>query len=220
MVIQIKLQIKTIGDTSKQDSTTTDTSDTAKKEPVKLKFTYWGSPDRGRKAIESACNKFTEKYPWITVETVQIPNSDYNAKLTAMAAGNEMPDTGYMTGDLGETWANEGKFVNLFEMFEKDNEVKKEDYLDYIWYKLSPDNAWGISTAGECFGLYYNKDLLKAAGIDSLPTSAVEAMSWDEFVNLCKKLTIDKTEKQQQIQLLIQKILNSMVLCLKPGISQ
>ena len=185
---------QTIGDTSKQGNTTNDASETAEKEPVKLKFTYWGSPDE-KKAIESACNKFTEKYPWITVETVQIPNSDYNAKLTAMAAGNEMPDTGYMTGDLGETWANEGKFVNLFEMFEKDNEVKKEDYLDYIWYKLSPDNAWGISTAGECFGLFYNKDLLKAAGIESLPTSADKAMSWDEFVDLCKKLTIDKNGK-------------------------
>lgn len=178
-------------DTAKQDTAKTDP---AKKEPVKLKFTYWGSPDE-KKAIEGACKKFTEKYPWITVETIQIPNSDYNAKLTAMAAGNDIPDTGYMTGDLGETWANEGKFVNLFDMFAKDSEVKKEDYLDYIWYKLTPDNAWGISTAGECFGLYYNKDLLKAAGIDSLPTTADKAMDWDAFVDLCKKLTIDKNGK-------------------------
>lgn len=168
--------------------------DATGKEPITLKFTYWGSPDE-KKAIENACAKFTEKYPWITVETLQIPNSDYNAKLTAMAAGNDMPDTGYMTGDLGETWANEGRFVNLFEMLDKDTEVKAEDYLDYIWYKLSPDNAWGISTAGECFGLFYNKDLLKAAGVDKLPTTAETAMDWDSFVDLCKKLTIDNNGK-------------------------
>jgi multiple sugar transport system substrate-binding protein len=185
---------KDTGNAVSQTASDASQQDGANKEPVKLKFTYWGSPDE-KKAIENACKKFTEKYPWITVETVQIPNSDYNAKLTAMAAGDDMPDTGYMTGDLGETWANEGKFVNLFEMFAKDKEVKKEDFLDYIWYKLTPDNAWGISTAGECFGLYYNKDLLKAAGIDSLPTTADKAMSWDEFVNLCKKLTIDKNGK-------------------------
>lgn len=178
-------------ETAKQDNAK---ANAGKKEPVNLKFTYWGSPDE-KKAIESACKKFTEKYPWITVETIQIPNADYNAKMTAMAAGNDSPDTGYMTGDLGETWANEGKFVNLFDMFAKDNEIKKEDFLDYIWYRLSPDNAWGISTAGECFGLYYNKDLLKAAGIDSLPSKAEEAMEWDQFVELAKKLTIDKNGK-------------------------
>ena len=178
-------------DTAKQEPAKTDP---AKKEPVKLKFTYWGSPDE-KKAIEDACKKFTQKYPWITVETIQIPNSDYNAKLTAMAAGNDVPDTGYMSGDLGESWASEGKFVNLFDMFAKDTELKKEDFLDYIWYKITPDNAWGISTAGECFGLYYNKDLLKAAGIDSLPTTADKAMDWDTFVNLAKKLTIDKNGK-------------------------
>ncbi len=164
------------------------------KQAVKLKFTYWGSPDE-KKAIENACAKFTEKYPWITVEPIQIPNSDYNAKLTAMAAGNDIPDSGYMTGDLGDTWANEGKFVNLFDMFAKDPDVKKEDFLDFIWYKLTPENAWGISTAAECYGLYYNKDLLARAGIDSLPTTAETAMDWDTFVDLCKKLTIDKNGK-------------------------
>lgn len=164
------------------------------KEKVELKFTYWGSPDE-KKAIESTCKKFTEQNPWITVKTIQIPNSDYNVKLTAMSAGNDMPDTGYMTGDLGDTWANEGKFVNLFEMFDKDPYINKEDFLDYIWYKLSSDNAWGISTAGECFGLYYHKDLLKEAGIDRLPTTANEAMSWDEFVDLAKKVTLDKNGK-------------------------
>jgi multiple sugar transport system substrate-binding protein len=169
-------------------------AETEAKEPVTLKFTYWGSPDE-KKAIEGACAKFTEKYPWIKVEAVQIPNSDYNAKLTAMSAGNDIPDTGYMTGDLGDTWANEGKFANLFDMFAKDTELKKEDFLDYIWYKLTPDNAWGISTAGECFGLYYNKDLVKAAGVDKLPTTAETAMSWDEFVDLAKKLTLDKNGK-------------------------
>lgn len=165
-----------------------------KRDPVKLKFTYWGSPDE-KKAIEGATKKFTEKYPWITVETIQIPNSDYNTKLTAMSAANDMPDTGYMTGDLGDTWAKQGKFVNLFEMFAKDNDVKKEDFLDTIWYKQSPDNAWGISTAGEAFGLYYRKDLLEKAGVPTPPTKAENAWTWEQFVDAAKKLTIDKNGK-------------------------
>jgi multiple sugar transport system substrate-binding protein len=181
----------------KTDATTAAPAPTvadAKKEPVKLKFTYWGSPDE-KKAIEGATKKFTEKYPWITVEDVQIPNADYNTKLTAMAAGNDIPDTGYMTGDLGDTWAKEGKFVNLFEMLAKDPDLKQENYLDYVWYKQSPDNAWGISTAGETFGLFYRKDLLEKAGVATPPTTADTAWNWDQFVEAAKKLTIDKNGK-------------------------
>lgn len=160
-------------------------------EKVVIKFSYWGSVDE-KEVIERACRKFSENYPWITVDPIQVPNSDYNRIMVTMAAGNNLPDTGYMASDLGEIWAMEGRFKNLFDIFAEDNEIKKEDFLDYIWYKLSPDNAWGISTAGECFGLYYNKDLLKIAGVDSLPSRAEEAMEWDRFVELARKLTIDK----------------------------
>lgn len=160
-------------------------------EPVNLDFTYWGSQDE-KKVIEGMCAEFMKQYPGIVINPIQIPNSQYNMKMVAMAAGNSSPDLGYMTGDLGEAWANEAKFVNLFDLFSIDTEVKKDDFLDYIWYKLTPDYAWGISTAGECFGLYYNKDLLNAAGIDSLPSKADEAMDWGSFVKLAKRLTLDK----------------------------
>ncbi|MFC4305113.1 ABC transporter substrate-binding protein [Cohnella boryungensis] len=168
-------------------------SKSADKEPVKLKFTYWGSADE-KKAIEGAAKKFTDKYPWITVETVQIPNADYNTKLTAMAAGNEMPDTGYITGDLGETWANEDRFVNLYEMLDKDPDIKRDDFLDYAFYQTNPDNAWGIMTAGEAFGLFYRKDLVEQAGV-TIPSKASEALDWDSFVKLAQKLTLDKNGK-------------------------
>ncbi|MCX7709990.1 MAG: sugar ABC transporter substrate-binding protein [Clostridia bacterium] len=157
---------------------------------VKLNFTYWGSQDE-KLAIEYACKKFMDKNPDIAINPIQIPNAQYNQKMVSLAAGNDSPDIGYMTGDLGEAWANEGRFVNFLPLLEKDSEYKKEDFLDNIWYQLSPENVWGISTAAECFGLYYNKELLKAAGIDSLPSKAEDAMDWDSFVRLAKKLTLD-----------------------------
>ena len=207
LVVTLLLGLALVGcgsttDTAKPDTTNaaegTKAEETAKADataaPVKLTFTYWGSPNE-KAAIEKACKQFTEKNPNVTVEAVQIPGGDYNAKITAMAASNNSPDTGYMTGDLGDTWANQGKFVNLFEMFAKDTQLKKEDFLDNIWFTVAPDNAWGIASAGECFGLYYNKDLLKAAGIDSLPATAETAMDWDAFVDMLKKVTIDKNGK-------------------------
>lgn len=94
----------TVADTAKTDTTKEDTikEDAPKadtnKEPVKMTFTYWGSPNE-KAAIEKACKQFTENNPNITVEPINIPGGDYNAKMTAMAASNNSPDTGYMTGD-------------------------------------------------------------------------------------------------------------------------
>ncbi|NMA66479.1 MAG: sugar ABC transporter substrate-binding protein [Clostridiaceae bacterium] len=161
------------------------------KNPVKLIFTFWGSQNEIFE-IENMCAKFSEKYPWISVEAIHIPGGDYNAKIAVMTAGNGSPDIGYMNFDLGENWANEGRFINLYDMVDKDEEIRREDFINNAWYEITPNNAWGIRTAGECFGLFYNKNLLESVGIKTLPTTADEAMEWDEFVELAQKLTIDK----------------------------
>lgn len=172
----------------------TQTAENEEKEPVKLKFTFWGSPQE-KAAIEQATKKFTSLYPWITVDAIHIPEGDYDAKITAMVAGNDTPDLGYMHGELADPWQQEGKFVNMFELLDNDTELAREDFLDYIWFKSSEDFAYGISTAGETFGLFYNKDLFDAANAAYPPSKAEEAWTWDEFVEVAKKLTLDKNGK-------------------------
>lgn len=163
--------------------------ESGKKSTVTLNFTYWGNFNEKR-VIENVCNKFTKKYPHIIAEAVQI-EGNYAAQMQLMASSGNLPDIGYMPVDLGEKWAAEGKFVNLFDMLARDGEIKREDFLDYIWYKQSSGDAWGISSAGECFGLYYNKVLLREACIDSLPSAAEDAMAWEEFVDTARRLTLD-----------------------------
>lgn len=159
-------------------------------EKIKLRFTYWGSVEE-KKAIENAMAAFTERYPWIAVDALQLPKSDYNTKLLAMSASNEEPDLGYMTSDLGEVFANQGKFLNLLDFLERDADLAKEDFLDYLWYQKSPDEVWGVSTAVECYGLFYRKDLLQEAGVAPPSAKAEEAWSWEEFVHAAKRLTLD-----------------------------
>lgn len=157
---------------------------------VTLKFTYWGSFEEKR-AIENTLAKFTEEYPWIVVEPVHYPNSDYNTKMMAMSASNEEPDIGYMTTELGEVFSRDNKFLNLFDFLAVDDDLSKNDFLDYIWYKSSNDYAWGVSTAAECFGLYYRTDLLQQAGVQAPPSKAEQAWTWDQLIDAAMKLTLD-----------------------------
>jgi len=190
------------GKDSSSDTSTTDTTnqsdksgeDSKEKEPVKLKMTFWGSPQE-KTAVESAVKKFSEKLPYVTVEATQIPESDYDAKIAAMVASNDPPDYGYIHGQQGEQFALEGKFINWFEELEKDDELSVDDFVDGVWFKIDKDNAWAINTAIECFGLFYNKDIFDEAGIEYPPAKFEDAWTWDKFVEVAKKLTIDKNGK-------------------------
>lgn len=157
---------------------------------VRLRFTYWGSIEEKR-AIEQAMAKFMERYPWISVEAVQIPNPDYNTKLLAMSSANEEPDLGYMTTELGELLAQQGKFLDLFAFIDRDENLSREEFLDFVWHQIEPEEAWGVSIAVECYGLFYRKDLFEEAGIDPPPSRAEEAWTWEEFVDAAKRLTLD-----------------------------
>lgn len=171
-----------------------DTQKETPKEPVKLKATFWGSPEE-KKVVEAACKNYTNKVPNVTVDAVQIPESDYDAKIAAMVASNDAPDWAYIHGQQGETFAKEGKFVNWFDALSKDKDLKKENFVDGIWFTIDKDTAWGISGAVECFGLFYNKDLFKAAGIAEPPAKFDQAWTWEQFIDAAKKLTIDKNGK-------------------------
>jgi len=166
---------------------------TAAKDPVTIKYVYWGSPQE-KLAIETACADFSKK-TGINVVPVYIPEQDYDVKLTAMAAAGDTPDAGYCTNQLASIWQGQGKFVNWFEALAKDPDIKKSDYVDGIWFQNSPDNAYGISTAVEAFGLFYNKAAFQKAGLPEPPTKFDKAWSWDEFVKVAQKLTIDRNGK-------------------------
>jgi multiple sugar transport system substrate-binding protein len=165
----------------------------ATKEQVTIKYVYWGSPQE-KLAIEKACADFSKK-TGVKVVPVYVPEQDFDAKVTAMAAAGDTPDAGYCTAQLASVWNGQGKFVNWFEMLAKDPDLKKSDFVDGIWFQNSPDNAYGISTAVEAFGLFYNKAAFKDAGLPEPPTQFDKAWTWDEFVKVAQKLTLDRNGK-------------------------
>jgi len=165
-------------------------SSAAKKENVTLKFTYWGSPYE-KTAMEAAIASFEQKYDYIKVDAQHIP-ADYETKLTAMVSGNEAPDIGYVRDFMALPLAEEGKLYNIFDFIEKDTEIKKDDFLDQAFIYWAPGKSFGMYTAMESFGMFYNKELFREAGLADLPTTTDTALNWDQLVEIAKKLTIDK----------------------------
>lgn len=162
---------------------------------VSIKYAFWGSPVE-EKTITGICNTFMQKHPNIKVDPLYIPDSNgsYAQKMTTMVAANNAPDMAYLSQAQAYQLAESGKLYNIYDKLNTDPELKKSDFVSNCIFEWAPGKAIGRRIGIAAYGLYYNVDALKKANI-TLPTKQEEALSWDEFVKVCQKLTIDNNGK-------------------------
>ncbi len=164
------------------------------KEKITLRMTVWGSPEEVT-PYKKAIQRFEDKFPNIKVELQHIA-ADYDTKLTTMVAGNDVPDIAMMeSGTIAFPLAEQGKFYNLQEFLDRDSDISPDTLVPNIIYSLEPGNVIGIGPGPESFGLFYNEDIFKEAGIEPPPSNVADAWTWDEFVETAKKLTVDTNGK-------------------------
>lgn len=183
---------------SKSDTASPDTSassgNSGSKENIKLRMTVWGSPEEVA-PYKKAIQNFEAKHPSVKVELQHIA-ADYDTKLTTMVAGNDVPDIAMMeSGTIAFPMAEQGKFYNLQEFLDTDADISPDTLVPNITYSLEPGNVIGIGPGPESFGLFYNEDIFKEAGVEPPPSNVADAWTWDEFVEVAKKLTVDMNGK-------------------------
>ena len=181
---------KPAGQAGSGDSSTPSGSDAATvRDPgkVKLTYTYWGSTYE-KDVITKAMQKFMDETGY-TVELIHIP-SDYETKLSTMIAGNDAPDAGYLGPPTAYKWFDDGILYDIKEFFLEDDSIKEEDYLPGAIGRRG-DGIIGIMNSLESYAIWYNKAAFAEAGITDVPLKPEDAWTWDEFVEIAKRLTID-----------------------------
>lgn len=162
-------------------------------EIVTLTYTTWGSTNE-LEAQTKAVEEFEKNNPNIKVKLQHIP-TDYDTKLATMIAGNTAPDVALMYKTTALSWADEGKIYDISSMIDNDDEISEDTYIDGSFIHIDPETIIGITPCQEVFGLYYNVDAFEEAGVELPPTKSEEAWSWEEFIEVCQKLTIDYNGK-------------------------
>ncbi|OIB02117.1 hypothetical protein AK95_04190 [Paenibacillus sp. LC231] len=164
------------------------------KGPVKLRYMVWGSPNE-KKAVENYSKKYMEQNPNVSIEVIHVPNDNYATKVATMVAGNDAPDLAYMSEAQAYELAAQGKLVDIFERLDVDPDFKLENYAPNVFYQYEPGRSLGRRIGIGTMGMYYNTEIFEKAGIDPLPRDPAKTMTWDQFVNLAKRLTIDESGK-------------------------
>ena len=157
-------------------------------EPVRLRFTYWGSAME-KAAVEQMVAAFEQANPDVRVEPIQLTYEEYLARVTAMINQGEGPDVGYFPGLQAPLWAQEGKLMDLTDLVKTDPLLSSA--LPATRYYFGQGRIAALNSAVEVTLLFYNKTLFDQAGLSYPPSDPAKAWTWDEFVAAAQKLTVD-----------------------------
>lgn len=152
---------------------------------IKLVFAYWGSEGEVENT-EAILAKYNSTHPGVTVEGMHINQEEYTEKIMSMAAGGNLPDAGMILEQSIMGWARAG-IMSTDDIY-KDVSDKP---LPYLAFKDGGTTV-AYSAANEVLALWYNRALFDAAGVEYPPASLDNAWTWDQFIEVAKRLTIDR----------------------------
>ena len=150
-----------------------------------VKLTFWKSPhsDREDEIWASMIAEFNKEYPNISVEFLNVAWDSVVEKETAAFAAGSGPDISFQTEQF-PLYAKNGYLTALDDYISDDKRAGyPESALEYCSYD---GQLMGVPFVALDSVMFYNKDLFEEAGITEVPTT------WDELVDVAKKLTLDK----------------------------
>ncbi|MFC9770995.1 MULTISPECIES: ABC transporter substrate-binding protein [unclassified Pseudarthrobacter] len=146
-------------------------------------WNYEGTPE-----FKALFDSYEAANPDIDIEPVDILADDYPQKVTTMLAGGDTTDVLTMKNVIDYArYANNGQLQEINGVVDtvgKDNLAGLDAFDIGGKYYAAPYRQ-------DFWLLYYNKDLLKAAGVEN-PAD----LTWDEYTALAKKLTTEANGKK------------------------
>lgn len=131
---------------------------------------------------------FMERNPNIKVEYTPSEFSVYHQKLLTMIAGNSAPDIFYVGLSYYVSFARRGVLMDITDRFNQ--EYAADDFIPAAIQMMTVDDRYyGISAYTTSPILYFNTARFDEEGIPYPSSNPDEPMSWDEFVDVAKKLT-------------------------------
>ena len=143
--------------------------------------------DEGR-CYREAVDEFNKKYDGTYFADIEfIPRNDsgggYSDKINASVMSGDLPDVLTVDGPNIAAYASNGIIQPLAKLTEKERSVYLQSIIDQGTYK---DKLYALGAMESSVGLYYNKDILKEAGI-SIP-DADHPWTQSQFLDILAKL--------------------------------
>lgn len=127
----------------------------------------------------------------ITLKYDPAPVTGYEDKLKTEFSAGTAPDVVWIPGASTADYANLGVIADLMPLVSADASFKLADYYDAPMKELQNDGKlWGLPRDISTLVIYYNKDLLKAAGApDPAELAAKGEWNYENFLKVAQAAT-------------------------------
>lgn len=158
---------------------------------AELTFRLWD--ESVAPAYEESFATFHNAYPDITVKVEVVGWEQYWKALPLDMSSGQMADLFWTNSSSFGRYADNGDLVNVTDVFGDQEPAWLASTADLY---QRDGKLWGVPQLWDSIALYYNKELTKAAGVDSSDlTWAPGAGEGDTLLPALKKLTVDKAGK-------------------------
>jgi multiple sugar transport system substrate-binding protein len=150
-----------------------------------------------QQTYQERADLYTKAHPNVTVTVKNLPVAQSNQELSTMIAGGDAPDIVEVgaVNSIGESLFAKGQLANISSYIKAAGLNLQNTFnpglISGYAYK---GQQYAIPDRGGYVVFYYNKTMFQKAGLP-LPT---DGMTWGQFVNDAKKLTIVKGGKTVQ----------------------
>ncbi|MEK5179109.1 extracellular solute-binding protein [Paenibacillus odorifer] len=154
---------------------------TTSAEPVTLRIAWWGGDTR-HSYTQQVIDMYEAKYPNVTIEPEYASFDDYWKKLAPQAAANRLPDIVQMDISYINQYGSNGQLEDLKPYL--NSQIQVGDVNENVLSTgVIGDKQYGIPLGVNVLGFQYDPELLKKAGVDSIP----ENWTWDQYKEIAAK---------------------------------
>lgn len=161
-------------------------------EPTSVTWSTWGSPEELTR-FEEFNAEFMKEYPNINVTLQAVPDyGEYHSKLLAQLVSGTAPDVFYIGDDKIGQFVEAGVLMPLNDRMEgADSQTRIADFEPGILAAASSDGQiFAAPNDVNPDAFWYDKEVLKAAGITEDPAELYEQGQWttEKFMEMADKI--------------------------------
>ncbi|AIQ35393.1 sugar ABC transporter substrate-binding protein [Paenibacillus sp. FSL R5-0345] len=154
---------------------------TTSAEPVTLRIAWWGGDTR-HSYTQQVIDMYEAKYPNVTIEPEYASFDDYWKKLAPQAAANRLPDIVQMDISYINQYGSNGQLEDLKPYL--NSQIQVGDVNENVLSTgVINEKQYGIPLGVNVLGFQYDPELLKKAGVDSIPGN----WTWDQYKEIAAK---------------------------------
>lgn len=156
-------------------------------DPMKgtLDFVTWGGPAE-LDAFQAIIKDFEAENPGARIRLQETPFNEVRQTVDSSLEAEQGPDLFRVTYTDFGFYAAAGVLVDLSEYLPSDF---SDAFTDGLRAAVEFEGApYGVPHHTDVSAIVYNKDLFRSAGIGALPDRLEDAWSWDEFLDVARKL--------------------------------